>query len=125
MDTINIQDICEGVLKEKLNQAFQTVMQNMQDRNTSYKDKRSIEMKLTFGQNENRDRVEVSVSVKEKLAPQAPVKTQLSVEKDLETGEIVACEYGRQIKGQMNLDDYRNVDGETGEIIDYRAKAAE
>lgn len=125
MNTINIQDICEGVLQDKLNNAFQNVMQNMQDRNTSYKDKRSIEMKLTFGQNESRDRVDVSVSVKEKLAPQAPVQTQLSVEKDLETGEIVACEYGRQIKGQMKLDDYRNVDKETGEIIDYRAKTAE
>ncbi len=48
--------------------------------------------------------------------------------KDLRTGELYAEEYGKQVRGQMSLDDYqtadepateeKTVDEETGEILD-------
>lgn len=66
----------------------------------------------------------VSIDVSEKLAPQAGMKTSFSIGKDLRTGELFAEEYGRQVKGQMNINDYavEKVDGQvvdtsTGEII--------
>lgn len=51
--------------------------------------------------------------------------TAFSIGRDLETGEMFAEEYGKQIKGQMLLDDYshrqvidgKEVDTDTGEII--------
>ena len=72
------------------------------------------------------------------------MKTSFYIGKDLQTGEIYAEEYGKQIKGQMSLKDYESrppvqenvqkidgdvVDTETGEVIgteivDFRKVAA-
>ena len=131
MDGIELKDLVGGALQEKFSKAFERVIENLQDQNTSFKVKRGITIKLTFDQNEARDDVSVSVDVSEKLAPQAGMKTSFYIGKNLETGEIFAEEYGKQIKGQMNLRDYANdpvsvktqnidgdvVDTETGEVV--------
>ena len=39
-----------------------------------------------------------------KLAPVSPVRTRMSIGRDLRDGEVYAEEYGRQIKGQMSLE---------------------
>ena len=137
MNRVELKDLVGGALQEK-------VVENLQDQNTSFKVKRGITIKLTFDQNEARDDVSVSVDVSEKLAPQAGMKTSFYIGKDLQTGEIYAEEYGKQIKGQMSLKDYENrppvqenvqkidgdvVDTETGEVIgteivDFRKVAA-
>ena len=104
------------------------VIENLQDPNTSYKVKRGITIKLDFAQTEARDDVAVSVLVTEKLAPQQDMNTMFYIGKDLRTGELFAEEYGKQVRGQMSLDDYpaadepaveeKTVDKETGEILD-------
>ena len=50
--------------------------------------------------------VNVNVNVTEKLAPQAAMKTQFFIGKNLETGELFAEEHGKYVKGQMKIDDY-------------------
>lgn len=40
-----------------------------------------------------------------KLAQPKPMSTRLAIGKDLRTDEIYVAEYGKQIKGQMSLDD--------------------
>ena len=125
MEKVKLQELVGGALQEKFSKAFEKVIENLQDVNTSYKVKRKINIQLDFVQNETRDDVHVNVSVAEKLAPQSPMTTAFSIGKDLETGEMYAEEYGKQIKGQMSLDDYshrqvidgREVDTDTGEII--------
>lgn len=126
MNTVNLKDLVGGALQEKFNKAFEKVIENLQDQNTSFKVKRAITIKLSFDQNEARDDVSVSVDVSEKLAPQAGMKTSFYIGKDLKTGEIIAEEYGKQIRGQMSLDDYQQkvevidgkpVDTETGEVL--------
>ena len=112
MNKVELQNLVGGQLQEKFEHAFE----NLQDPNTSFKVKRGITIKLDFVQNEKRDDVLVSVDVSEKLAPQAGMKTSFSIGKDLQTGEIYAEEYGKQIKGQMNLFDI--MDPETGEVIE-------
>ncbi len=144
MNRVELKDLVGGALQEKFGKAFEKVVENLQDQNTSFKVKRGITIKLTFDQNEARDDVSVSVDVSEKLAPQAGMKTSFYIGKDLQTGEIYAEEYGKQIKGQMSLKDYENrppvqenvqkidgdvVDTETGEVIgteivDFRKVAA-
>lgn len=108
-------------MQEKFGKSFEKVVQNLQDQNTSFKVKRKITIELSFDQNEARDDVSVSVDVKEKLAPQAGMKTSFYIGKDLRTGEIYAEEYGKQIKGQMRLEDLQTeqkaVDTETGEVL--------
>lgn len=109
-----------GALQQKFQNSFERVMENMQDENTPYKDKRQITITMTFVQNEQRDDVVCDIAVKEKLAMQGGLKTHFSVGKDLRTGKVVAEEYGNQLKGQMSMDDaaenIATVDMETGEI---------
>ena len=80
---------------------------------------------MKFTQNEARDDVKCSVSVTEKLAPQAPLETAFSIGTNLSTGEVEVQEYGKQVKGQMSMDlrkiDGQTVDTETGEILEERS----
>lgn len=117
---MELKDIAGGALQEKFAHSFKKVMENMQDVNMPYKDKRQIVITMTFVQNEQRDNVLADISVKEKLAAQGGLTTQFAVEKDLKSGEIVAEEYGKQLKGQMSMEDTTTVDLETGEVIDIR-----
>lgn len=134
MNKVELQNIVGGALQEKFEKAFEKVVENMQDVNTSFRIKRGINIKLSFSQNEMRDEVLCDIDVIEKLAPQAAMRTQFAVGKDLRTGELYAEEFGKQIKGQMSINDYVNeepkksepkveevngkkVDTETGEIV--------
>ena len=115
--------------------AMNKVLDNMQDPNTPWKNKRQINIKIAFVQNEDRDDTAVEVSVETKLAPVSPVVTRMSIGKDLKTGQNYASEYGKQVKGQMSLSDFQPeqiigedvVDTDTGEVIgnvvDLRKKA--
>lgn len=125
MELLNLQDIAGGALHEKVNVAMKEVLDNMHDKNTPWKNKRRIFIELAFSQNEDRDDATVELSVKTKTAPVSPVVTRMSIGKDLATGENYAEEYGKQVKGQMSLDDYQTeqvigndvVDTDTGEVV--------
>lgn len=128
MNKVELQSIVGGALQEKFEKAFEKVVENMQDANTSFRIKRGINIKLSFSQNEMRDEVLCDIDVVEKLAPQTAMRTQFAVGKDLRTGELYAEEYGKQIKGQMSINDFpelkqieevdgKAVDVETGEIV--------
>ena len=90
MNKVELKDLVGGALQEKFSKAFEKVIENLQDQNTSFKVKRGITIKMSFVQNEARDDVSVMVDVSEKLAPQAGMKTSFSIGKDLKTGEIYA-----------------------------------
>lgn len=113
MSKIDLREMVGGALQDKFQHSFERVMENLQDRNTPFKDKREIIIKMTFAQNEQRDNVVASVKVTEKLASQGELTTQFAMGKDLRTGEVIAEEYGNnQLKGQMALD------METGEVLE-------
>ncbi len=136
---ISLQEIAGGALQEKADQAFAKVLENMQDPNTPWKNKRKINICLSFEQNEERTDCTCDIAVDTKLAAVKPVSTKFCTEKDLDTGRIFAQEYGPGIKGQMSFDDVETdmgektvivsgqaVDPETGEIkenavVDFRA----
>ena len=118
-EKIELKELIGGALQEQFSKSFENVIENLQNPNTPFKNSREINIKLKFTQNEKRDDVKCSVQVSEKLAPQAPMETSFAIGKDLKTGEIYAEEYGKQIKGQLSIDDYPfSVDEETGEIKD-------
>ncbi|CDA90562.1 putative uncharacterized protein [Firmicutes bacterium CAG:238] len=120
MSKIDLREMVGGALQDKFQHSFERVMENLQDRNTPFKDKREIIIKMTFAQNEQRDNVVASVKVTEKLASQGELTTQFAMGKDLRTGEVIAEEYGNnQLKGQMALDTkVAKVDMETGEVLE-------
>lgn len=136
MNAIELKDIAGGALQEKAQAAIEEVVKNMQDPNTPWKNKREVLIKLKFTQNEDRDDSKCEISVEKKLAQAKPIETKFALGKDLETGDVFAEEYGKQIRGQMSLEDYRMeqvigedvVDTDTGEVVgkvtDFRAKEA-
>jgi len=138
---ISLQDVAGGALQEKMNQAFAQVMQNMQDPNTPWKNKRKINICLSFEQDEDRTDCTCDIAVDVKLAGVKPVSTKFCTEKDLDTGQIYAREYGSGIRGQMSFGDMdsdadnlveiggRIADGQAGEtrgdhVVDFRARQA-
>lgn len=113
----DLKAMCNGAIQEKFENSFGRVMENMQDVNTPYKDKREIIIKMSFVQNEQRDNVVVDIKVQEKLSTQSAMTTQFAVGKDLRTGEVIAEEYGKQqLRGQTEMN-IAAVDTETGEVI--------
>lgn len=119
MATVSLQEIIGGALQEQFGKSFDRVIENLSDPNTGFKEARKITIELKFTQNECRDDVSCSVSVKEKLAAQSPMKTAFLMGKNLKTGEMYAEEYGRHnhLKGQTTIDEMA-VDTETGEVIE-------
>lgn len=125
MELLNLNELAEGALQEKINTAMRKVLENMQDPNTPYKVKRGITVKIGFTQTESRGDAVLDVSVETKLAPSSPINTMMAIGKDLRSGEVYAEEYGKQVKGQMSLDleqPVREIDGdivdtETGEVL--------
>ena len=135
---IKLQDLVGGAFQENVQKAVEKVVANMLDPNTPWKNKRAVMAKITFTQNEDRDDCNCDISVETKVAAVKPLETKFAIGKDLDTGEIFAEEYGKQVRGQMSLSDIKPkeesvdvviddkvVDSETGEIkndqvIDYR-----
>lgn len=127
MDALSLATFCGGAVQEKVNEVAKQVFKNLQDPNTPWKNKRSITITLSFSQNMDRDDLSVDIQVSSKLAPVSPIETRMAIGKDLRTGEVYAEEYGKQIRGQMNLSDCKNqaetvigddvVDTDTGEVV--------
>lgn len=132
MNTIELKHLAGGELQEKFNKSFEKVVENLQDKNTSFKPNRTITIKMIFHQDESRENVRASVEISEKLAPQSGMETSFYIGKDLRTGELFAQEYGKQVSGQMSMDEYAKqdvqviggelVDTETGEILKEESK---
>lgn len=122
MEKIELKELVGGALQEQFAKSFEKVVENLLNPNTPYKNTREIAIKLKFKQNEHRDDVKVDISVAEKLAPQAPMLTSFAIGKNLQSGEVYAEEYGKQIRGQMSISDVQPqpgevIDPETGEIL--------
>lgn len=108
MKNIELKELVGGALQEQFSKAFERVVENLQNPNTPYKNSREITIKLKFTQNEHRDDVKCGISVCEKLAAQSPMETSFAIGKDLTTGELYAEEYGKQIRGQLSINDVKH-----------------
>ena len=121
MAKVSLEQVMGGGLQEQFSKSFDRVIENLADPNTPFKEARKITIELKFTQNENRDDVFCAVSVKEKLAAQAPMNTAFMIGKNLKTGEIYAEEYGRhnRLKGQTSFNEIQ-VNPETGEVLEEK-----
>lgn len=50
MNKVELGELIGGALQEKFSKSFERVVENLQDQNTAYKDKRGITIKLVFEQ---------------------------------------------------------------------------
>jgi hypothetical protein len=113
---LDLNKFAGGVLQEKFNRALTEIILNMKDPNTSFKNKRGITISIGFTQNEQRDDAKITVSVTTKPSPVMPIETALYMGKDLDTGDIEIREYGKQIAGQLTLNDVQE-ESDTSESI--------
>lgn len=102
---VDLTQLAGGTLQEKFDREITRVVENMQDPNTPFNEKRGITINLSFHQNELRDDAKIEISVKSKLAGVISAKTNFAMGKDLETGQVIVNEYGKQIPGQMSFSD--------------------
>ncbi|MHA3065621.1 replication terminator protein [Lacticaseibacillus saniviri] len=128
--TLNLTDLANGAVQEKLVHAVEKVANNILDPNTDAKKARKITLGLTFKPNENRDTINLDVDVKESLAPEISVATTVLVGRD-DKGKTVAKELKSGVAGQEYFDPedstLKHDDGEpvtddapTNEPIDFR-----
>lgn len=110
MSKVNLEEFAGGALQEKFDAAMEQVLANMLDPNTHWKNKREINIKVSFEQNEDRDDTHVEVSVVPKLAAVKSIGTRMAIGKNIKTGELYAEEYGNQVRGQMSMSDYEEKD---------------
>lgn len=108
---IDLSQLAGGTLQEKFDREITRVIENMQDPNTPFGEKRKITINLSFVQNEMRDDAKIEISLNSKLAGVISAKTNFAMGKNLENGEVVVNEYGKQIPGQMSFSDMPEPEG--------------
>ena len=102
---VDLSQLAGGTLQEKFDREITRVIDNMQDPNTPFGEKRKITINISFVQNEMRDDAKIEISLNSKLAGVISAKTNFAMGKDLNSGEVVVNEYGKQIPGQMSFSD--------------------
>lgn len=94
--------MAQGAFEERVDKAMAEAVDNILDPNTKATAKRSITLNIELKPDEERSRIEVSVSVKTKLAALNPVPTTLAIVAD-GNGELVVAEMVPQVPGQMSM----------------------
>lgn len=95
---INLDNLAEGAVREKFNNALKEVTKNILDPNTKASSKRTITLKLTFEPGEDREIADVTVDYSTKLAPVKGVSTRFVIGTD--GSDVIASEYKKQVPGQ-------------------------
>ena len=94
--------MAQGAFEERVDRAMAEAIDNILDPNTKATAKRSITLNIELRPDEERSHIEVSVSVKTKLATLNPVPTSLAIVAD-DNGELVVAEMVPQVPGQMSM----------------------
>lgn len=101
---LQLSELAEGAIQEKLDGELQKVFQNIHDPNTPAEAKRVVTIKLEFKPDGTRQVIAVSSDFTTKLAPVEGVSTTVLTGKDLSTGKVEAHELRSAVPGQTYLD---------------------
>lgn len=99
----SLDDLMDGGVRERFNDALRKVWDNVFDPNTSAKAKREIQLKVIIRPSERRDAASFDVDVIPKLAPPVPLSQTVMLQLGGD-GEIIATERSNQIPGQLDID---------------------
>lgn len=121
----DLEKFAGGALSEQFNTEAQKIMENIADPNTDSTKVRKLTITAAFKSNSKRDMVITSIEVKPGLAPVKAFETSLMLDKDIETGKVMAAELNNQIPGQEAMKVEVNQDNQVSSenIIDIRKKA--
>lgn len=119
---INILQLAQGAVQEKLDREFEKVFENIQDPNVKATAKRTITLKIDLVPDDVRQVVKTNVTATSKLAPTDPVTTTILTGKDLTTNKIEARELQSGVPGQTYIDEKGDLRTDTGEPVDVIEK---
>lgn len=119
---LQLSDLANGAVQEKLDYELKKVFDNIHDLNTEAKDKRSVTIKLDFTPDDNRQTVNVDSSFTTKLANVTGVSTTVLTGKDLSDGKVQAKELQSNVPGQTFFDSDEQIKTDVGEPIDLIEK---
>lgn len=74
---LNLSQLANGGIQEKINSELEKVLDNIMDPNTSPKEKRKLVITLTFSPNEDRSLITTEDNIKPSLAAQNNVSTMI------------------------------------------------
>ncbi len=122
---LNFNELASGAVAEQINQEIQKVFENIKDPNTSSTAKRKLSITMIFTPDKHDDDVvSVDIDVKPTLAAVSGVGTKFIVDID-NNGKVVAAEWGKEMKGQVSIDEVCTEDAENIDntnVIDYQKK---
>lgn len=119
---INILQLAQGAVQEKLDREFEKVFENIQDPNVKATAKRTIALKIDLVPDDVRQVVKTNVTATSKLAPTDPVTTTILTGKDLTTNKIEARELQSGVPGQTYIDEKGDLRTDTGDPVDVIEK---
>lgn len=119
---INILQLAQGAVQEKLDREFEKVFENIQDPNVKATAKRTITLKIDLVPDDVRQVVKTNVTATSKLAPTEPVATTILTGKDLNTNRIEAHELQSGVPGQTYIDEKGDLRTDTGKPVDVVEK---
>lgn len=119
---INILQLAQGAVQEKLDREFEKVFENIQDPNVNATAKRTITLKIDLVPDDVRQVVKTNVTATSKLAPTDPVTTTILTGKDLTTNKIEARELQSGVPSQTYIDEKGDLRTDTGEPVDVIEK---
>lgn len=119
---INILQLAQGAVQEKLDREFEKVFENIQDPNVNATTKRTITLKIDLVPDDVRQVVKTNVTATSKLAPTDPVTTTILTGKDLTTNKIEARELQSGVPGQTYIDEKGDLRTDTGDPVDVIEK---
>lgn len=99
----SIMQMANGAFLERVDYEMERVVDNILDPNTNATKARKITVTIELKPDDDRGKINVSVTAKSTLAPTNPVGTSLAFTSDA-NGEAVLAEMTPQIPGQMYLD---------------------
>lgn len=119
---INILQLAQGAVQEKLDREFEKVFENIQNPNVKATAKRTITLKIDLVPDDVRQVVKTNVTATSKLAPTDPVTTTILTGKDLTTNKIEARELQSGVPGQTYIDEKGDLRTDTGDPVDVIEK---
>lgn len=101
---LNLSELSNGAIQEKIDRELKKVMQNILDPNTDFNKARKVSITISMSANEQRNSITTDVAVKSTLAPQKSVSTTVLVGRNEQTGQIQAAELLSNAPGQTFID---------------------
>lgn len=79
LNTVDLNELADGALKEKFEEAWSELIENVIDPNVATKHARSITIKITVKPNGDRNFCSTGIQVSTSLPPTNPVETAITV----------------------------------------------